>query len=231
MKHPYQSVFFDLDNTLWDFRSNSRKAFHILYKKYHLAEKGISFDRFDRVYHHFNDQLWEAYRESQVDKETLRWKRFYLTLADMGIPDKEMAYLLDNDYIEISKTMTGLVEGALDILDYLKPTYHLFLLTNGFNEVQFSKIRNSGLESYFEKTITSEMAGVLKPHPGFFEYALKETSSEPKGSLMIGDNPETDIRGAAAAGIDTVLYNPSATSCACYPVYEINNLNELRNIL
>ncbi|MCD6201077.1 MAG: YjjG family noncanonical pyrimidine nucleotidase [Bacteroidales bacterium] len=231
MKKKYQSVFFDLDNTLWDFNTNSRKAFHVLYDKYGFRKKGISFDHLNTVYHKYNDALWAAYRQGKTDKQTLRWKRFFLTLQELGIPDMTLARKLDHDYIETSKTMTGLVDGAIDILEYLKPKYKLFLLTNGFNEVQFTKIRNSGLEPYFEKTITSEMAGILKPHPDFFTYALHLTNSTPQASVMIGDDPETDIRGAANANIETVLFNPSGAPHDSRPGYEIQRLEELKKIL
>jgi len=231
MKKIYQSVFFDLDNTLWDFNNNSREAFRIMYEKYRLGERGIPFERFVHTYHRHNDDLWEAYRNDKTDKETLRWKRFYLTLEELSIQNMELARRLDHDYIEISKTMTGLVAGALEILNYLQPRYRLFLLTNGFNEVQFAKIRISGLEKYFEKTITSEMAGVLKPNKGFFEYALRETRCISENALMIGDNAETDINGAAAAGIDTVLFNPSGIIHQSHPTWEIRNLLELKDIL
>ncbi len=231
MKKKYQFVFFDLDNTLWDFTSNSRKAFSVLFEKYRFADKGIAFDHFNTVYHRYNDELWEAYRQGKVDKQTLRWKRFYLTLEELVIPDDQLARSLDHDYIETSKTMTGLMEGAIEILEYLKPKYSLFLLTNGFNEVQFTKIRNSGLEPYFEKTITSEMAGSLKPNAGFWDYALQVTNVLPETSIMIGDDPETDIAGAAKAGIDTVLYNPNGFPHTTHPGHEIKKLTELKKIL
>jgi putative hydrolase of the HAD superfamily len=227
----YTSVFFDLDNTLWDFSSNSNRAFGILFTKYGLDKKGISLEKLLEVYHHYNDLMWESYRQGEVDKVTLRWKRFFLTFEALGLPDKELAQQFDIDYLETSKQMTGLVEGAPDLLEYLQDKYPLYLLTNGFNEVQFTKIRNSGLEKYFEKVITSEMAGALKPHPVFFEYALRETGSSAGTSLMIGDDADTDIRGAAQAGIDTVFYNPAGRAHRCHPTYEIRKLNELKEIL
>jgi putative hydrolase of the HAD superfamily len=227
----YASVFFDLDNTLWDFSSNSNRAFGILFKKYGLDKKGISLEKLLEVYHHYNDLMWEAYRQGEIDKETLRWKRFFLTFEAMGFPDKELARRFDVDYLETSKQMTGLVEGALEILDHLKGKYPLYLLTNGFNEVQFTKIRHSGLEKYFVKVITSEMAGALKPHPAFFAYALRESGSEAGSSIMIGDDADTDIRGAAQAGIDTVLFNPAGKAHRTEPTYEIRKLSELKKIL
>ncbi len=227
----YRSVFFDLDNTLWDFTSNSSAAFGILYKKYGFDEKGISLEDLLSVYHHYNDLMWEEYRQGRIEKELLRWKRFFLTLQELGLPDEQLARKMDEDYINTSRQMTDLVEGTKEILDYLKEKYTLYLLTNGFNEVQFTKIRNSGLEPYFRKVITSEMAGALKPHPRFFEYALQQTGTHAGNSIMIGDDAETDIRGAMAAGIDTVLFNPRGKAHETYPTYEIRKLEELKMFL
>ena len=227
----YRSVFFDLDNTLWDFTSNSHAAFGILYKKYGFDEKGISLEDLLSVYHHYNDLMWEEYRQGRIEKELLRWKRFFLTLRELGIADEQLARKMDEDYIRTSRQMTGLVEGSLETLEYLKAKYPLYLLTNGFNEVQFTKIRNSGLEPYFRKVITSEMAGALKPHPLFFEYALQQTGSQAGDSIMIGDDTETDIRGALAAGIDTVLFNPRGIAHESHPTYEIRKLVALKDIL
>ena len=227
----YVSVFFDLDNTLWDFTSNSNRAFAILHKKYGFDRRGIPLARLLEVYHHYNDLMWEEYRQGRLDKETLRWKRFFLTFEELGMPDEQLARQIDVEYLETSKQMTGLVEGAREILEYLKERYPLYLLTNGFNEVQFTKIRNSGLEPYFEKVITSEMAGALKPHPAFFEYALRETGSTAGSSVMIGDDAITDIEGASAAGIDTILFNPAGRDHTTSPTYEIQQLKELKKIL
>jgi putative hydrolase of the HAD superfamily len=227
----YRSVFFDLDNTLWDFTSNSNRAFALLHKKYGFDRKGIPLARLLEVYHHYNDLMWEEYRQGRLDKETLRWKRFYLTFDELGMPDEQLARQMDVEYLETSKQMTGLVEGAREILEYLKERYPLYLLTNGFNEVQFTKIHNSGLEPYFEKVITSEMAGALKPHPAFFEYALRVTGSAAAGAVMIGDDAVTDIQGAADAGIDTILFNPAGRAHTSLPTYEIRQLAELKDIL
>jgi putative hydrolase of the HAD superfamily len=227
----YRAVFFDLDNTLWDFSANSGKAFALLYEKYGIERKGVSLEELLKVYHHYNDLMWEEYRQERLDKETLRWKRFYLTFEALGFPDERLARRFETDYLETSKQMTGLVEGATDILQYLQEKYPLYLLTNGFNEVQFTKIRNSGLEPYFDKVITSEMAGALKPHPRFFQYALLETGTSAAESIMIGDDAATDIGGAAAAGIDTVLFNPSGKEHKEKPLYEIKELSELKEIL
>ncbi len=227
----YRTLFFDLDNTLWDFTANSDEAFAILYGRYGLARHGIPLEKLLEVYHRHNDRMWEAYRQGQLDKETLRWKRFYLTFAELGVRDEALARRFEKDYLDTAKRMTRLVEGAREVLDRLHARYPLYLVTNGFNEVQFFKVRNSGLEAYFEKVITSEMAGALKPHPRFFAYALDEAGADVATTLMIGDDVASDIAGAAAAGLDTVLFNPHRRPHHGHPTYEITRLQELLTIV
>ena len=49
---------------------------------------------------------------------------------------------------------------------------------------------------------------VGKPQPTLFEIACRRTGSRPEHMLMIGDNPETDGRGAAAIGMDFLEVHP-----------------------
>ncbi len=227
----YRTLFFDLDNTLWDFSANSDEAFAILYERYGLARHGVTLERLLEVYHRHNDRMWEDYRQGRVDKETLRWKRFFLTFSELGFGDEELARRFESEYLATAREMTRLVEGAREVLEILRGRYRLFLLTNGFNEVQFFKVEHSGLAPYFEKVITSEMAGALKPHPRFFRYALEVSGADADTSLMIGDDVAADIEGAAAAGIDTVLFNPRRRPHEAHPTYEITRLRKLLTIL
>ena len=135
------------------------------------------------------------------------------------------------DYIVISPTKTILREGAIEVLAYLKPLYFLGLITNGFDEIQYIKIRKSGLEPFFKRVVTSEQAGHKKPNPGIFSFALQQTAANASTSLYVGDEPETDVVGARNAGIDQVLvtfgkeiHNESAT-------YTISSLIELKDLL
>ena len=73
--------------------------------------------------------------------------------------------------------------------------------------IQFKKIENSGLSKYFSKIITSEEAGVKKPNPIIFEYALQQTNAISSESIMIGDNWEADIMGALDFGMEAICFN------------------------
>ena len=209
MLKKYRHLFFDLDRTLWDFDKSAEEAFEEIYNNYKLHDQGIkTVDDFHRVYTHHNNILWEEYRHGRIEKTVLSSLRYFLTLKDFGIEDKKLAADIGRDYLEISPRKVNLFPNAIFILDYLSPKYALHLITNGFSEVQETKLRVSGLGAYFQTVITSEAAGVKKPNPEIFHFALKKAGADIDNSLMIGDDFEVDIIGAKNVGMDQVLFDP-----------------------
>src|ERR1041385_4465140 len=95
----YKHIFFDLDNTLWDFETNSRDTLLELFEKHNLQKLGISsFEFFHEKYKERNLILWEQYRLNKIDKETLRGKRFQFTFWDMGLDPELVPEGLAADY-------------------------------------------------------------------------------------------------------------------------------------
>lgn len=228
----YQHIFFDLDNTLWDFNSNSIEAFREIFIKYQLIERGVdSFDRFLEIYSTYNHLLWEFYRKGEIVKEVLNIRRFALTLNDFGINDNLLSSNIASDYINLSPTKTNLFPHTIAILEYLSIRYKLHIITNGFEEVQHRKLSHSGLTMFFNEIITSEDAGSKKPDASIFKYALKRSGATPEESLMIGDDEEVDIAGARDAGIDQVLVDYKGDKVDTTATYRISGLDQLFTIL
>lgn len=126
------------------------------------------------------------------------------------------------------------VEGALELLNYLQQKgYRLHLCSNGSREGRIRKLRAIGIEDYFQTIVTSQEAETDKPNPWFFEYTLMQAEAKAGTALMIGDNYDTDIVGATAAGIDTVLFNRWERDwMPPGPVtYRVNELKEIMQIL
>lgn len=228
----YKSIFLDLDDTLWDTRANARESMHEMYIHYRLNNHFESFDQFYLIYTTKNLELWHLYHFGKVSKQALIKERFVYPLRQGGINDEALAMRMAHDFMENTATKTKLVPHALDLLDYLFPKYRLFVLSNGFREVQFKKITNSRLAHYFEKVIVSEDAGVNKPHLDIFNYALKTTNSRKSESLMIGDNAQTDIAGAYEAKIDQVYFANNEPEILTFePNYCVNSLLEIKDFL
>lgn len=230
----YQHVFFDLDHTLWDFETNSRETLHDLYHELELSAMGIpAFDDFHETYHHHNTIFWDRFRKGYISREDLRWKRMWRTLLDYKVANEPLARKLSERYLEILPTKKNLFHDTLEILDYLKgKDYPMHLITNGFEKTQHAKLNHSGIHHYFTHVITSEQAGIMKPHVAIFEYALEKAGTTAAAAIMIGDTLDADIEGANNVGMDSAYFNPAVPPDGkIKPTFVINNLAELKSIL
>jgi putative hydrolase of the HAD superfamily len=228
----YKHLFFDLDHTLWDFEANSKLTLQELYDTFDLQSKGVNdFDLFHKNYLVHNDKLWERYRNGYIKVDELRWKRMWLTLIDFKIGDETLAREMGIKFLDLLPTRKLLFPYAIEILDYLsEKKYQLHLMTNGFEQTQHSKLKNSGIDKYFNEVITSESSNSLKPHKEIFEYALEKTGASKEESIMIGDSIEVDIQGAINAGIDQVYVNHINAETKINPTYTVYSLKELERI-
>lgn len=227
----YKHLFIDLDRTLWDFDTNAKTALVEIYFKHKLENHFSKPEEFIDLYHKHNERLWQRYRDGKIKKEVLRYKRFDLTLAEKKIKNKFLSTQIGEDYLELSVQQKGLFPNTHEILAYLQPRYSLYILTNGFRETQFSKLRNCDLEKYFDKIFTSETIGYNKPHPKIFQWAISSVNAKKEECLMIGDDQAVDIKGARNFGLDSVFFNPENISITHPHTYMIKDLTELKEIL
>ena len=200
-----EHIFFDLDHTLWDFDKNSGLAFNSIFQKNKIE---VEIDRFMEVYSPINENYWKLYRQNRVSQQDLRYGRLRESFDSLEIDlTKEQIDLLAIDYIDYLPQNNILLEGAVELLEYLAPKYRLHIITNGFREVQYKKLENSQIMPFFDTITTSEDAGVKKPHRLIFEKALESAGATVKTRLMIGDNFEADVVGAQKVGMRAILYN------------------------
>jgi putative hydrolase of the HAD superfamily len=205
---PIRHLFFDLDNTLWDFTRNSAGVLEELHARFSLANVGVpTAAAFVERYEVHNEQAWKLYREGQLDHERLRWERYWRTLADFGCDDRKLAIELSGAYLEKLAECQLLMPGARQVIQQLHGLYPLHIITNGFEEVQRNKLKYSGLDAYFLSVTTAEGAGAAKPDPRIFRKALAAAAALPEESLYIGDHAATDS-SALAAGMHFLWYNP-----------------------
>ena len=227
MKH-IKHIFFDLDHTLWDFETNSDIAFETIFKRHEVK---VNLQKFLNYYRGINEHYWKLYRDDKISKEELRLGRLKDTFIKINQnADLQLLERLAVDYIKVLPNNNQLFVGAHEILEHLYVNYKLHIITNGFNEVQYEKIKNSGLTKYFDQIITSEAAGVKKPNPIIFEYALEMTKASSAESMMIGDNWEADIMGAKDAGLDVIFCNYNAQPVS-ENIKSVTNLIEIKRYL
>ena len=222
-------IFFDLDHTLWHFEKNSSLTFDYLLNKYNI---NVGLQSFLKIYMPINFSLWNLYRDDKITKEYLRHNRLKSTFEKLNINIKPS--IIDNisdDYVKHLPDNNFLLKDAITVLDYLFKKYTLHIITNGFTEVQNTKIINSNLKKYFTCIIDSETVGVKKPHSKIFQYAYDISKATNKNQcLMIGDNYEADVMGAINNGFKAIHLNSNNENLHKDSII-INDLISLKEIL
>ena len=229
MKTPILDVFFDLDHTLWDFEKNSALTLQKI-----LAKNKIEVDHTQFVAHYvpINYKYLELFREDKITKEELNYGRLNETFSKLNMTvDIDVLALLTQDYIQYLPENNHLFEGAFELLDYLQPKYNLHIITNGFHEIQSHKMNNSNLLPYFKTITNSESAGVKKPNPLIFEFALRQANAKKESSIMIGDCINADVLGAINCGMDAILFSEIPQVNIDKSIKQVNHLLNLKNYL
>lgn len=229
----YTTIFFDLDDTLIDTTLNSKQVLEEVYIDYTINKYYPTFDDFYNKYQSINLHLWDQYEQNLISKKELKTGRFQQTLKDFTSITSEQSLEINNDFMGRVSNKSNIIDGVKPILEYLHSKYHLYIISNGFLEVQDKKIKNAGLELYFKDVFLSDHVGKNKPHPLIFNHALNKTGSNCKECIMIGDNIHTDIIGAKNLGIDQIWFNPKSLNDSgnIAPTYTIKALKEIETIL
>jgi putative hydrolase of the HAD superfamily len=225
-------IFFDLDNTLWDFDSNSKKTIFELIQEFNLSEKCSCLpESFYKTYLRVNEDLWKLYRKQAITKEELRSSRFTNTMLYFGYDDKKLGLMLEENYISRSPQQKMLVEDTIEILDYLVQKYQLHIITNGFKEIQYIKLENCNIKKYFNNIFISEEIGVNKPDARIFEFAINHVSASKNEALMIGDDWDADVVGAQQFGMKSIYLNIKSIGAENKLVPQIHKLIQLKELL
>lgn len=227
----YTHIFFDFDRTIWDYEANADEAIRELAVHYRLQERGIEdLPKFIVEYNKINDFLWEEYGKNKVTKEELRSQRFHLAFLKFGINDWDTAQQISEDFTVAACTKPHLIEGAAELLTYLKAKYPIHLITNGFEETQKLKIKHSRTGHFFDSMISSERAEAKKPAREIFEFALRETGADPGKSIMIGDHYELDALAAMNVGMDGIWFTNNGIK-ESEATYTVQKLSDIRSLL
>lgn len=201
-------IFFDLDHTLWDYDRSAQETLLEIYNELKLSDSGITEKKFINTFYEVNDKLWGKYNIGEIDREYIKKERFNEVFLTSGV-DVIHSKMASSYFLNNCSLKPYLMPDALTALNYLSSKYELHIITNGFLDSQSRKLSSSGITKYFKVMVTSECANHRKPSPEIFEYSLKEAGATKEDSIMIGDNPKTDIHGAKEFGLKTVFYDPS----------------------
>lgn len=225
-------VFFDLDNTLWDFRKNAKLALEKLYIKYDVENRyGFTFDEFHPYYHDSNEGLWALIRDKKITKEELRARRFKEAFDNLGINNDELAAIFEDEYMETITNYNEVVDGAMELLEYLKPKYKLHIITNGFIEVSKRKIETSDLNGYFDTVTYADEIKILKPDPRIYTLAIQKAKANVEESIYIGDDWIADALGAKEFGMSSIFFDRLDDNFSQEGIATIMHLDEVKKYL
>ncbi len=221
----YNWVFFDADNTLFDFDASSILAFGALVDQLNIPQSSDLY----KTYKKHNAHVWHLFENGQIDAQNLRSKRFELFFNDIGFDFDGLK--ANNLYLDLLVDNVRLLDGAVALLQELKDLgVKMLIITNGLKEVQKPRLEKVGLTHFFEDIIVSDEIGVAKPDGAFFTFAEKAANHPPKNEvLVIGDSLNSDIQGGNLYGYDTCWFNPKRliNSSKIYPKYMIDDLSAI----
>ena len=204
------TVFFDLDNTIFDFN----KAEHIALAKT-LEELGIPpSEETCARYSVINLAQWKLLEKGVITRREVKLRRFRLLFEELGVPAApEEAAARYESLLGIGHYF---MDGAEELLQTLYGNYRLYLVTNGTAAVQKGRLESAQLQKYFEDIFISEEIGFNKPDIRYFESCFSRIPSfSRETSVIVGDSLTSDIQGGINAGIRTVWFHPESCRSFC----------------
>lgn len=228
MKKTYQTLFFDVDDTLLDFGAAEKSALRMV-----SGEENITLTpEMEKRYREINEILWRAYEDNKMSRDEVVNTRFSLLFKEYGL-DVDGASL-ELKYRKHLENGHMLIAGAYELINRLHAQFDLYIVTNGISETQYKRLRASGLFPFFKDIFVSEDTGFQKPMKEFFDHVFARVPNfNPEQGMIIGDSLGADIRGGLNAGLDTCWFNPNdkANDLHLTPTYQIRQLGELYGIL
>jgi len=149
-----------------------------------------------------------------------------LFLDEMGLPHSR-------EFMEIVMTAWmkqeyGLMPGAIEILEYLKPKYRLGVISNGTPSRRHNEMVDFELLPYFDPIVLSREVGMEKPDTSIFKLALDMAKISPAKTAFVDDKPSF-LSGAHKSGIKNLFQVTAFHKLELFEqATEISNLLELK---
>jgi putative hydrolase of the HAD superfamily len=207
------AVLFDLDDTLFDHAHCARSALQAV-RRVHPALDQVDEGELESRHSAILEELHARVLTGGIDLDSARRERFRRLLESAGaVVDDGVAQRAAAAYRDCYIRSWREVAGATALLDALRARdVRVGVVTNNLAKEQMAKLAFCGLDGRVDAVVISEEAGVTKPDPRIFRLALERLGVERDRVVMLGDSWEIDVRGAVAAGIRAVWFNPMGRS-------------------
>ena len=227
-------ILIDIDDTLLSFQGYVRDAM-----KQGMDAFGIGpfEEEMLSVFHQVNTRLWHRLEEGELSFEELKRIRWNLVFEALGIEADGIKF---EEYFRDRLFDSAIpVEGAMELLEYLKGKYVLCAASNGPFDQQVNRLKVGGMLPFFTHLFISEEIGFSKPSFEFFAVCLERLNEGDKDEIsaedvmIIGDSLSSDIAGGKGAGMKTLFFNlkKQEIPSEIQPDFTVNTLREIQSIL
>lgn len=218
----FSTIFFDIDYCLLDTPSSERRIIRELY-----AQQGQTVgDEVGDEYREINRQLWVYLDRGEITRERLyvmRFERLFAVHPFFKSPEEVAPWFLE----QLAHAYDA-QQGAAHLLKRLKDSgVRVFTASNGIGSVMNGRVENAGLSQYLTGRFAADDVGAMKPSPAYFDYIFKHSGeTDLSRTLMVGDNPVTDVNGAVDYGVVGALFGlrweePSGASIVARTMAEL----------
>lgn len=224
----YSILLLDADETLLDFKMAEAHALEETFRHYSLLYN----EEIHALYHTINHQLWRDFEDGRITKDQILAQRFRKLFARLGIEDELSGF--EEEYQRALGRGGFVLPQALEVCQELSRDCRLYILTNGVEATQESRLDLSGLRPYLSGVFVSETTGYQKPQKEYFDYVFSRIPGFDRSqALMVGDSLNSDMKGGEGAGLATCWYNPAhlPNEAGVRIDYEIHDLRELAKIV
>ncbi len=201
-----KAVIFDIDNTLYDF-DKANACGMAMARDYCRRSFGLDEPLFQEYYR----KAWHlAERRVGMDTAAIhnRMLRFQCMMELLEQPLFPHAKVLCCGYWDTVLSHMEPSPGIMQLCRTLKEKQiRIGIGTDMTAYIQYRKLEELGLSSYIDMIVTSEEAGVEKPHPDFFRLCVEKAGCLAEECAFVGDNLKKDVEGAIAAGLHGIWYS------------------------
>lgn len=196
-----KAISFDLDDTLWDCAPAIANAERALYQWHMEKTPAITKVHTPESLLDFRKQVRLEFPELSRCVTAIRMQGLKILLEKFGYPEEWATDAFSVFYKARSEVV--LYSGVLDMLSQLSEQFRLAAITNGNADLE-----SIGIAKHFERIYAANLTLMEKPAPDMFNLCLAEMNISADELLHVGDNPVTDVHGAAAVEVQTLWFNP-----------------------
>ena len=208
-----KALILDLDNTIYPVSSISENLFGALFSTLDEHAEIINIDNENKVAR-IKDEMTRRPFQHIADEFGL----------DNNVRDKMVDMLRNMAYSQPMR--------AFDDYDHIRSIpLDKFLVTTGFSKLQWSKVKMLGIEPDFKEIHIVDPEINQQTKKDVFALIMSSYKYSPEDLLVIGDDPESEIKAAKALDIETVLYDPMHKHPDALSTYKINNFKNVLEIL